>query len=136
MRSLWFLGGRREKYTPHVVSYEVHGDGKGRRMSSVHRMHVRPVPRRGSFPRLRSAGVRHFGSHPPNKRNWCYWETAAGDFQKLLALGDPPSEIVPKLITCLLSAHEEPLSGALAAELRTQHAAQLAPPQKPWWKVW
>ncbi len=40
------------------------GRGESRRMSSVHRSPVRPVPIRGPLPRHRSAGVRHFGSHP------------------------------------------------------------------------
>ena len=62
--------------------------------------------------------------------------------------------VAPDLITALLNAHES-LSPAtvtrietllaqldpaghttLATQLRQQHASKLAPPEKPWWKVW
>jgi len=82
------------------------------------------------------------------------WEAASGLLEQLLARGEPLTEVAPKLITCLVSAHEDliPAHAAriedllrqleaaghatLATELRQQHAGKLAPPKKPWWKVW
>jgi tetratricopeptide (TPR) repeat protein len=82
------------------------------------------------------------------------WEAASGLLQELLARGEPLQEVAPKLITCLVSAHEDliPADAAriedllrqleasghatLATQLRQQHASKLAPPKKPWWKVW
>ena len=36
-----------------------------------------------------------------------YWEAAATDLQKLLAQGEPLADIAPKIVTCLLNAHED-----------------------------
>ena len=68
--------------------------------------------------------------------------------------GEPVETIAPDLITALLNAHDTPTSAAvtrietllaqlssaghtaLAARLRQQHAAKLAPPKKSPWKFW
>ena len=85
-----------------------------------------------------------------------YWEAAQTVLEKLLKAGDSPETIIPDLITAILNAQEEvpPYSKArvetllaqleqsghapLAAQLRQQHAAKLAPPEakKQWWKLW
>jgi hypothetical protein len=80
------------------------------------------------------------------------WEAAAGDFQRLLDANEPLPEVAPKLIACLLNAHEIPLEADvkrietllqqmeqaghvnLAAPIRQQLQAKLAPKRKPWWK--
>jgi hypothetical protein len=82
------------------------------------------------------------------------WEAASGLLEQLLARGEPLPAVAPKLITCLVSAHEDlvPTDAAriedllrqleaaghatLAIQLRQQHASKLIPPKKPWWKVW
>ena len=83
-----------------------------------------------------------------------FWEAASGDLQKLLDAGEPLAEYGPKLITCLLNAHETPLESYvsrirtllqqleqagradLAAPLREQLQARLSGPPKRWWKFW
>ena len=80
------------------------------------------------------------------------WEAAAGDLQKLLDAGEPLAEYAPKLITCLLNAHDTLLESDikrietllqkleqaghadLAAPLRQQFQAKL--PRKKSWKFW
>lgn len=80
------------------------------------------------------------------------WEAAASDLQKLLDAGESLSSYAPKLITCLLNAHETPLTSdvkhieallqrleqagysGLAAPLRLQLQAKL--PRKRGWKFW
>ena len=80
---------------------------------------------------------------------------AAIDLEKLLARGEPLAEHGPKLVACLLNAHEDVLPGdaakieallrqldaaghsAIATDLRRQLAAkQYASASKPWWKFW
>jgi tetratricopeptide (TPR) repeat protein len=83
-----------------------------------------------------------------------YWEAAATDLQKLLARGEPIEDIAPKIVTCLLNAHEDLLphdaaaiedllrrlefagDTTLAADLRCQLEAKQPKPRKPWWKLW
>jgi hypothetical protein len=80
------------------------------------------------------------------------WEAAASQFEKLLEAGEPLAEHAPKLISCLLNAHETPLESDvkrietllqkleqsghanLAASLRQQLQAKL--PRKKNWKFW
>ena len=81
------------------------------------------------------------------------WKAAATCLKKLLQQGEPVETVAPDLITALLNAHETvsphtitriktllaqlDSAGhpALATQLRQQHAAKLAPPKKPWWKI-
>ena len=83
-----------------------------------------------------------------------FWEAAAGDLSKLLERGESLAEHAPKLIACLLNAHEQLLPGdaakiesllgqleaaghaALAAPLRQEFSAKRTPVRKPWWKIW
>ena len=83
-----------------------------------------------------------------------YWEVAAMDLQKLLAQRDPLDELAPKIVTCLLNAHEELLPAdaatiedllgrletaghtTLATDLRCQLDAKQPKPKRRWWKVW
>ncbi len=83
-----------------------------------------------------------------------YWEAAALELQKLLARGDPIEELAPKIVTCLLNAHENLMAHdaatiedllrrlesaghpTLAADLRRQFEAKQPKPKKPWWKLW
>jgi tetratricopeptide (TPR) repeat protein len=83
-----------------------------------------------------------------------FWEAAADNFQKLLDAGESLSDHAPKLIICLLNAHEtlspaivtriETLltqlnstgQSALAAPLREQLQAKLRSTRKKWWKFW
>lgn len=83
-----------------------------------------------------------------------YWEAAAMDLQMLLARGDPLDDIAPKIVTCLLNAHEnlmahdadviEDLLRRLesaghptpAANLRRPLEAKQPKPKKPWWRFW
>ncbi|MEI7941496.1 MAG: hypothetical protein WCK27_32865, partial [Verrucomicrobiota bacterium] len=82
------------------------------------------------------------------------WEAASDLLGQLLVRGEPLAEVAPKLITCLVNAHEDLIPAdaakiedllrqleaaghvALATQLRQQHASKLAPPKKPWWKLW
>ncbi|MBN2560005.1 MAG: DUF4062 domain-containing protein [Phycisphaerae bacterium] len=85
----------------------------------------------------------------------CLWDAAGSVFESLIAAGDPIEEIGPKLVKCLLHAHEPPLAGQLAraaeiisaldhgghldmaAELRVQLAAEQPPAnRKPPWRRW
>jgi hypothetical protein len=81
------------------------------------------------------------------------WEAAETLLEKHLQKGEPLETVAPDLITALLNAHEivaaatvtriESLlaqlesagHAALAAQLRQQHAAKLAP-KKSNWKIW
>ena len=82
-------------------------------------------------------------------------EAAASDLEKLIAPGEPLAEHGPKLVACLLNAHEDVLPAhaaqieallrqldaaghsAIASDLRRQFAAkQSAFAPKPWWKFW
>jgi len=83
-----------------------------------------------------------------------YWEAAETALQELLARGEPVEEIAPKMIVCLLNAHETPLESDagriqtlfqqleqaghadLAAPLREQLQAKLPGTSKKWWKFW
>ena len=80
------------------------------------------------------------------------WEAAETYYTRLLDQGDPLAEIVPRLVACLLNAHEEisPATRAriedmlaklesaghadLARQVRATYTARL--PTKPWWKLW
>ena len=82
------------------------------------------------------------------------WSAAASDLQKLLAQGEPLADIAPKIVTCLLNAHEDLLPHdaatiedllrrlesaghtTLTADLRLQLEAKQPQPRKPWWKFW
>jgi hypothetical protein len=81
------------------------------------------------------------------------WEAASGELQKLLDAGESLAEHAPKLITCLLNAHETPLESDvkrietllqqlelaghadLAAPLRQQLQTKLPASRKKWWKI-
>ena len=80
------------------------------------------------------------------------WEAAETYYTRLLNLGEPLAEVVPRLVDCLLNAHDELLPGtcarivellaklesaghtALARDIRATYTARL--PKKPWWKRW
>ena len=80
------------------------------------------------------------------------WELAQTYYTRLLDLGEPLMEVVPRLVDCLLNAHDELLPGPaariedlisrlesaghadLARQLRATCTARL--PKKPWWKLW
>ncbi|MEI6674348.1 MAG: hypothetical protein WCO57_04130 [Verrucomicrobiota bacterium] len=80
------------------------------------------------------------------------WDAAETYYTRLLDLGEPLAEIVPRLVACLLNAHEELSPGAcarigellaklesaghtdLALQVRATYTARL--PRKPWWKRW
>jgi hypothetical protein len=103
-----------------------------------------PPPRQFSTAEIREAAA--------NALKRGLWEAAATYLEKLLQQGEPVETVAPDLITALLNAHEtvsphtvtriETLLAqltsaghpALAAQLRQQHAAKLAPSKKPWWK--
>jgi tetratricopeptide (TPR) repeat protein len=108
---------------------------------------IKTQPRREmSIEELRESARENFGKS--------YWEVAASDFQKLLAQGEPLADIAPKIVTCLLNAHEDLLPHdaasiedllrrlesaghpTLAAGLRRQLEAKQPKPKKPWWKFW
>ena len=84
-------------------------------------------------------------------------ENLAGDGEDDRGRGhleDELADIAPKLVTCLLNAHEDLLPHdsatiedllrrlesaghpALTADLRRQFAAKQPKPKKPWWKLW
>jgi WD40 repeat protein len=83
-----------------------------------------------------------------------YWEAAASDLQKFLDAGEPLAEHGPKLIACLLNAHESRLESDvkrietllqelekaghanLAAPLREQLQSMLLNSDRKWWKIW
>jgi len=80
------------------------------------------------------------------------WEAATGELQKLLDAGEPLAEHAPKLVTCLLNAHEALLESDvsriqtllqrldqeghadLSTPLRKQLQAKLPGPRKKWWR--
>ena len=100
----------------------------------------------------REIGIEEFRESARTNFGKGYWEAAASDLQKLLAQGEPLADIAPKIVTCLLNAHEDLLPHDAAtiedllrrlesaghptptADLRRQLEAKQ--PKKPWWKLW
>ena len=105
-------------------------------------------------PVMRTVSIEEMREAANNSFQEGLWEVAAMHMDNLLLSGEPIEQVAPKLITCLLNAHEQlsPSSvfridgllnqlesashAALAAPLRQKLEAKRGANKKPRWKFW